>query len=147
MLTIYKAQCPELEMNKIFESPRRDHCREVRHVSEIPKTNSRKLCVIGTPMLILKKRKKIGQSYWQRLTINKSECLRSNQILPFNFSPILKTLALKISCLIHTSLFWYVNKSQRKNTIHYFFKSPSLFCFLAVTLTLYYVKFWLSLKM
>ena len=51
-------QCPELELNKSFESPRRDYCREVRQVSEIPKTNSRTLCVIGTPMLILKKQKK-----------------------------------------------------------------------------------------
>ena len=51
------SQCPELEMNKSFESPRQDHCREVRHVSEIPKTNSRKLCVIGTHMLIFKKQK------------------------------------------------------------------------------------------
>ena len=48
-------------MKKSFEKQSWDLCREVRHVLEMPKTYSRKLCVIGTPMLIFKKLKKIDK--------------------------------------------------------------------------------------
>ena len=49
------SQCPEKEMNKSFENQQRDLCREVQHASEVPKNNSKKFCVIGSPMKIFKK--------------------------------------------------------------------------------------------
>ena len=48
------------KLKKSFENQQRDLCREVQHASEVPENYSWKFCVIGYPMLVCKKCKKIG---------------------------------------------------------------------------------------
>ena len=55
-LKVSLPQCPELEMNKIFESPRRYLCREVWHALEVSKIYSMNFCVVGSYMIIFWKR-------------------------------------------------------------------------------------------
>ena len=57
------------------------------------------------PYAYFQKTKKREERIIDSVAIYRYECLRGNQILPFDCSPILKTLTLKISCLFHTSLF------------------------------------------